>query len=181
MGKPNQCQHSCVQISLGIAMCERPSLFVEQRECLQLPFVASLCDLPSLRYSLLEITRSFSFTVMELPGCSSCGPWTRPGGVTLPHVNRASKQIVTKQTLEVSVSSTLLPLKPSPQKYQWAHPHHRATTERRHPGLEVYNTKTINSLLCNKLAISCNPIIPTNLILRNLILQANHIYFFYFR
>jgi len=44
---------------LGIAMCERTALFVEQRECFHLPFVTTSCDLPSQRYSLLEITLSF--------------------------------------------------------------------------------------------------------------------------
>ena len=52
------CIHAC-KLSLGLAMRDRPAVFVQQRECFQLPFIASPCNLPSLRYSLLEITLSF--------------------------------------------------------------------------------------------------------------------------
>jgi len=59
MGKPNQRTLPACKLCLGIAICERPALLVEQRECFQLLFDASLCNLPSWRYSQLEITLSF--------------------------------------------------------------------------------------------------------------------------
>jgi len=56
---PTSARIPACKLHLGIATCERPALFVEQREHFHLPFVATSCDLPSQRYSLLEITLSF--------------------------------------------------------------------------------------------------------------------------
>ena len=74
---PTSARIPACKLRLGIATHERTALFVEQRECFHLPFVATSCDLPSPRYSLLEITFSFSFFFhLFLPKRTIC---TYPG------------------------------------------------------------------------------------------------------